>query len=129
MEHLRRGFCYCSNCAFERFFRLSLMVSRILRTAFSVVSQSIQASVTETPYFRSHRLGGILWLPAPILLSTIKPMIDWLPSRIWLATLSITRVCNSWFLLELAWLQSTIMLGVILALASSCSHTATLTES
>src|SRR5690606_29247114 len=63
-----------------RLWSAALIVSRILCNAFSVVSQSIQASVTDTPYLRSHKLAGMFWFPAPILLSTIKPIMDLLPS-------------------------------------------------
>ncbi|MNI81249.1 hypothetical protein D3C73_1378450 [compost metagenome] len=101
----------------------------MLRRVFSVADQSMQASVTDTPYCRSSRFFGIDWAPQFRWLSTIKPMIDWLPSRIWLATFSMTSGCKAGSLLELAWLQSTMMLALIFALARSCSHRATLTES
>ncbi|MCY1248093.1 hypothetical protein D9M72_614850 [compost metagenome] len=101
----------------------------MLRRAFSVVSQSMQASVTETPYLSWLRSFGIDWLPQPRWLSTIRPTMEVLPSRIWLATLSMTRGCRAGSLLELAWLQSTMMFGRMPALVSSCSQMATLTES
>ncbi len=41
----------------------SLSLACMLRRVFSVVSQSMQASVMETPYFRSQRFFGIAWLP------------------------------------------------------------------
>src|SRR5690606_29373657 len=107
----------------------SLSLACMLRKLFSVASQSIQASVTDTPYLRSHRFFGIDWLPQPRWLSTIRPTMEWLPSRIWLATFSITSGCKAGSLLELAWLQSTMILGRMPALDSSCSQMATLTES
>ncbi|MCY1453124.1 hypothetical protein D9M71_700950 [compost metagenome] len=96
---------------------------------FSVAVQSMQASVIDTPYCRSARSFGIAWAPQFKWLSTIRPMIDLLPSRIWLATFSITSGCRAGSLLELAWLQSTMMFGLIFALFSACSQSATLTES
>src|SRR5690606_40844126 len=71
---------------------ISLSLSRMAWTAFSVVSQSMQASVMETPYLRSHRFLGMLWLPQPRWLSTIRPMIELLPSTIWLVTFSMTKI-------------------------------------
>src|SRR5690606_21581721 len=107
----------------------SLSLSRMAWTAFSVVAQSMQASVMETPYLRSHRFLGMLWLPQPRWLSTIRPMIELLPSTIWLVTFSMTSGCRAGSLLELAWLQSIMMFGLMPLLVSSCSHSATLTES
>src|SRR5690554_384163 len=109
--------------------RACFSLLRMSRTAFSVVSQSIQASVTDTPYFRSARFSGMDWLPQFMLLSTIRLWIDWLPSRIWWVTSCITSGWMPGSLLELAWLQSTMMDLRKLAFSSACSHRATLTES
>src|SRR5882672_3577268 len=102
---------------------------RISRNSFSVVGQSMQASVTDTPYLSCFRSAGIDWLPAFILLSSIKPTIDRLPSMIWWAQSLATSGCRLWSLLELAWLQSTTILAGSLFFASSFSTTAIVTES
>src|SRR5699024_7789120 len=108
---------------------ISLSLSAMLRKAFSVVSQSMQPSVTDTPYSNWLKSSGIDWLPALIWDSTINPTIDLFPSKIWLVIFSITKGCREGSLLELAWLQSTIMLVDTFAFSSACSAKAIETES
>lgn len=83
----------------------------------------------ETPYCSWLRSSGTFWAPQPMFDSTIRPMIERLPSRIWLVTFSSTRGCSAGSLLELAWEQSIMMLGLMPAFLSSCSARATLTLS
>ena len=53
-----------------------------------MVSQPMQGSVTDTPYFNCFRSAGIGWLPACRWLSSISATIERLPSRIWLTQFS-----------------------------------------
>ena len=75
------------------------------------LGQSMQGSVTETPYSSADGSSGMSCLPACRLLSIIRPMIDRLPAAICAATSRATSGWRSWSLSALAWLQSTMMFG------------------
>jgi hypothetical protein len=63
-------------------------------SVFSVVSQSMHASVTETPYCSLLRSAGIACCPACRLLSSISPTIEVLPSAIWCTQSAKTSGCK-----------------------------------
>jgi hypothetical protein len=95
----------------------------------SVVGQSIQASVTDTPYFSCDRSAGMDWLPQCRWLSSMRPTMERLPSTTWFAQFSATSGCKPGSLFELPWLQSTTMFSGRPALRSSCSESAMFTLS
>ena len=59
----------------------------------SVVGQSIQGSVTETPYFSLARFELIGWLPALIFDSSIAPIMALLPAHTWSTSARNTDGC------------------------------------
>src|SRR5262249_36982228 len=96
---------------------------------FSVVAQSIQPSVTETPYWSWDRSAGMDCLPKLILLSSMKPISDWLHSRIWRIQSCSARGCIAPSVWEYSWLQYTHRLVESFFAAKACSHSAIVTES
>jgi len=102
----------------------------MLRKVFSVAVQSMQASVIDTPYCRSARSFGIAWQPqfrwtfdhqADDRLVAFEDLVG--------DVLHHQRLQGRVLVWSLAWLQSTMMFGLIFALFSACSQSATLTES
>lgn len=86
-------------------FHLSLR-SRTPRAKFrstpTVVSQSMQASVMLTPFFRPARPPLVtFWLPAPRFDSSITPTIPFSPAHSWSAMALATRGWFLWSLREL----------------------------
>ena len=75
----------------------------------SVVCQSIQASVIDVPWASGWLFDGKGCLPGLRLLSSMRPFIDEFPADIWFRTLIKTLGCLLWSLLELPWLQSTMI--------------------
>src|SRR5690606_7250993 len=99
-----------------------------LSSVFTVVSQSMQPSVTLLPY-SSGLPGTRSWRPAARKLSIITPQMRVLPAAICAAMSAHTAGWFSGFLLLLPGLASTITRGARPA-ASSCSQiAATLTAS
>ena len=81
-------------CGLECYMRVGSTSFNLLRVSsrfLSVVAQSIQPSVTETPYWSWDRSAGMDCWPKLILLSSMEPISDWLPSRIWCSRLCSTR--------------------------------------
>ena len=94
-----------------------------------MVSQSMQASVTDTPYCSCARFAGIGWLPACRWLSIIMPTIACDPSFIWCTQSIRTSGCSDGSLSEFACEQSTTMLAGSFAFCSARSASFTLTVS
>lgn len=93
---------YCTPLAEPFFDLLSATAEAKSSRTVTVVSQSMQASVMETPFFRP--LGpsaGTFWLPSLMLDSIMTPTMPVSPPRIWVAMSLATRGWFRWFLLEL----------------------------
>ena len=79
-----KTFRSCIYCAPELSFLLALTASARSSSVATVDSQSIQASVMETPFFKpAGPSAGTFWLPSLMFDSIMAPMIEFSPTRSW----------------------------------------------